>query len=303
MVRSHRTLEMGFARLAGAATPLPSPGSIQYGLLGPTVAYREDGPVDLGPPLTRSALVVLMVARGTTVGIDRIIDALWGEHPPPTARHAVHAAISQLRGALGSASIRTIGDGYALTEAVVDVDEATALIDEAREALDSDPETALDLVLRALTLWRGEPLADVAYAEWAQPEIRRIDEIHLGALSVRLRALVALGRHEEAIPDLEALVLQHPFMERLWALLIIALCRAGRTAEALGAFREAERHLVESFGISPSPRLRELRDRVLCEDPGLLDAWSWDADRHGAHQQHLFEVDGDVPASGDRAAQ
>ncbi len=248
---------------------------MRYRLLGPTTAEDQGHDITPGSPQDRVILTLLLLHRTTTLSVDQIIDGVWGDDPPRTAAHAVHAAISRLRKVLGAEEIQSIGPGYAMPDPIVDIDEVTALIAEGRDRLTQDPDIAEQLLLQALSMWRGEALLDVAYHEWAQPEIRRLDELHTSAVVDRLAALLALGRDGEAVPDLEALVERHPHRERAWGLLLIALCRQGRPADALMAYRRAATALGTELGVTPSSELRDLESRVLTEDPTLSDGWLW----------------------------
>jgi DNA-binding SARP family transcriptional activator len=223
--------------------------------------------------MDRTLLVLLLLHRGSTIGLDRIIDALWGERPPESARHSIHTMVWRLRNALGKDAIVNAGPGYTMPEPVVDIDEVAALVAEGRARLAPDPDIAADLFGEALVLWRGEPLLDVGYADWAQPEIRRLEELRSSAVIDRLTALVSLGRCTEAIPELEAFVTASPHQERAWGLLIVALSRAGRSADALRCFRRAERLLIEELGLPPSKDLRNLEYLVLSQDPDLEGRW------------------------------
>lgn len=275
------TLVRARRNLASDTWSRPGTG-MRYGVLGPIRVVDGLREVAPGPPRDRALLVLLLVHRGTTLGVDRMVDCMWGECPPSSARHSIQTMVWRLRRALGEEEIVNSGPGYLMPDPVVDVDEVSALVAEGRMRVDSDPDLACGLFESALMMWRGDPLLDVAYQDWAQPEIRRLDELRSALVIDRLATLVGLGRHAEAIPELEAFVTADPDHERAWGLLIVALCRSGRSGEALRCYRRAERHLVEELGISPSQALRRLEYLVLTEDPDLQGAWLDDCTRHGS---------------------
>ncbi|HSG78089.1 MAG TPA: BTAD domain-containing putative transcriptional regulator, partial [Acidimicrobiia bacterium] len=240
---------------------------------GPLTVMDGDHEMGSGSPMDRALLILLLLHRGSTIGLDQIIDALWGEQPPASARHSIHTMVWRLRRVLGNEEIVNTGPGYKMRKPLVDVDELAALVAEGRARLPLDPDMAADLFGEALTLWRGEPLLDVGYTDWAQPEIRRLEELRSSAVVDRLTALVSMDRCTEAIPELEAFVTASPHQERAWGLLIVALTRAGRSADALRCFRRAERLLVEELGLAPSKDLRNLEYLILSQDPDLEGRW------------------------------
>lgn len=246
---------------------------MRYRLLGPVTVEDRGAEIDLGPPQDRSLLVILLLRRATVVGADHIIDLLWGETPPRTARHAMHAMVSRLRRRLGDDEIVSTRMGYRMPDPVVDIDQVSTLIAEGRARLARDPDLAIDELEQALSMWFGEPLADVTYEDWAQPEVRRLDELRVSAVMDRLTAMVATGRVDEAIPELQSFVGIHPHRERAWGLLIVALCRMGWPADALYTYRRAERELIEELGIGPSRDLRQLEQMILEEDEALGAEW------------------------------
>lgn len=262
----------GRRSLASETWSRPTTG-MRYGLLGPLSVFDGVHELNPGPPRDRMVLTLLLLHRGTTVGLERIADHMWGELPPSSARHSIQTMVWRLRRALGEGEIVNSGSGYLMPDPTLDVDEVSALVAEGRMRVASDPDLACSLFEAALMLWRGDPLLDVAYQEWAQPEIRRLDELRGMLVIDRLAALVALERHAEAISELEAFVTADPYRERAWSLLIVALCRAGRSGEALRCYRRAERHFVEELGLSPSQALRQLEYLVLSDDPDLQGAW------------------------------
>jgi DNA-binding SARP family transcriptional activator len=220
-------------------------------------------------PKQRALLAMLLLHRGELVASDQLIDALWGERPPETAQTAVHGHVSALRKLLGAERIETRPPGYILHVAPHELDLArfeSAVVGAAREA---DPARRAARLRAALALWEGEPLADLRYEPIAQHAVARLHELRLSALEDRVEADLALGHHHELVPELEALVMQHPFRERLRGQLMLALYRCGRQADALHAFQSGRHCLVEELGIEPGSALRELERRILNQDPSL----------------------------------
>jgi class 3 adenylate cyclase len=201
-----------------------------------------------------------------------VIDEIWGERPPETARHALHGYVSRLRKALGPDALMTHPGGYAAVVAPgeLDVDRFTTQVHEGRRFVAADPARAAELLRDALALWRGPALADFTFEPFAQADIVRLEELRLVAQEERIEADLALGRHGELAGELEQLVEQHPVRERFRAQLMLALYRSGRQAEALETFHEGRRELVEQLGIDPSPGLQRLEKAILTQD-SLLD--------------------------------
>jgi DNA-binding SARP family transcriptional activator len=248
---------------------------VWYSVLGPLEVRADEGgdAWEVGPPFAVSVLLDLLVNRGTTVSIDRLADELWGWDPPPSSRHAIQAAVSKLRARLGAGEIETVSGGYRMEKPMVDMDRATALAEDGHRRLAHSPGDAAPLLAECLSLWRGEPFHDVAYADWAQPVIRRLDEVRLGALVDLAAARVALGKCAEVVGDLEALVLRHPELERAWALLVIALCKCGRRGDAIQALRDAAERLDAIWGLPPSEELLRLQEMVYSGADTLRGPW------------------------------
>jgi YVTN family beta-propeller protein len=207
---------------------------------------------------------------------DRLIEELWGEAAPATVNAVLNGYVSKLRRVLADGAddelLATRPPGYVLR---VDGEQLDArrferLLQQGREELArGDARAAAATLHAALSLWRGPPLADLAYEQFAQSEIRRLEDLRLAAIEERIEADLALGRHEGVVAELETLVSQHPYRERLRAQLMVALYRCGRQAEALDAYRRARRTLAEELGIDPGPRLSELERAILRQDPSL----------------------------------
>ena len=242
---------------------------MEFGLLGPLTVV--DGGSDVTParPKQRALLAVLLLRRGEVVSGAQLIEALWGEEPPGTVQTALHGHISALRKLVGPERIRTRPPGYLLDvpAAEVDLGRFEALVARARAR--DDAAACASCLREALALWRGEPLTELQGEAFADREIARLNELRVTALEDRIDADLALGRHHELVPELEPLVAEHPFRERLRGQLILALYRCGRQADALHAYRSGRSALADELGLEPGPALRELEMRVLRQDPGL----------------------------------
>jgi DNA-binding SARP family transcriptional activator len=253
---------------------------MEFSVLGPLeVRDASGGVVEVGGPRQRSVLARLLVASGTVVPAERIVDDLWRGEPPPRAHGALQAYVSHLRRVVEperaprtpARLLVSIAPGYALRPApgAVDADVFAAELEAAAAA---DPAAALGLLETALGRWRGPAYAEVADEPWARPEAVRLDELRVHARERRVAALLELGRSAAAVADLEALLLEHRLREESWRLLVLALYRAGRQGDALAALQRARTVLVEELGLDPGPGLRDLEAAVLAQDPALLAA-------------------------------
>ena len=247
--------------------------SVEYRLLGPLEVLVDGRPVELGPPRHRCLLVLLLTQANAVVPAHQIVDELWGDAPPASSVNLVQGAVSALRKVLGREAIATRGSGYALrvTPDALDLQRFERLAQEGSLALDDGRlDDAARALGEALSLWRGPALADLADERLVQTVASRLDELRLLALERHLEAELRLGRHADVLPGIRALVGDHPLRERLHGLLMLALYRCGRQADALEAYRSARATLVEELGISPGPALQELEGRILRQDPDLL---------------------------------
>jgi YVTN family beta-propeller protein len=252
---------------------------VDFRILGPLEVSDHGHELAIAGSKQRAVLAILLLHANEVVSSDRLIEQLWGERPPPTAAKSLQVHVSRLRRSLdygapkGSDSlIVTRGGGYLvrIEPNELDLERFRTLMKEGTRALaDGVPERATQLLGEALELWRGAPLADFAYESFAQPEIAQLEELRLTAVEVRIEAELALGRHAQTIAELESLVDRHPFRERLWAQLMLALYRSGRQAEALHAYQKARRALVDELGIEPGEELRGLERAILDQDPTL----------------------------------
>jgi DNA-binding SARP family transcriptional activator len=247
--------------------------SVEYRLLGPLEVLVDGRSVDVGPPRHRCVLVLLLTHANAVVPAHQLVDELWGDTPPASAVNLVQGAVSALRKVVGKEAIATRGSGYALRVEpdALDLQRFERLAQTGSLALDDGRlDEALGALGEALSLWRGPALADLADEALVHAVASRLDELRLLALERRLEAELARGRHADALPDIRALVAEHPLRERPHGLLMLALYRCGRQADALEAYRSARATLVEELGISPGPALQELEGRILRQDPDLL---------------------------------
>jgi DNA-binding SARP family transcriptional activator len=246
---------------------------MEFRILGPLEAVDDGRAVPLGGAKQRALLTVLVLHANETLGLDRLIDELWGERPPATAAKTVQVHVSRLRKALEDPSvIQTRDHGYilAIDPEALDANRFERLVGEAdRDLADGRPGGAVSALTSALSLWRGAPLSDLAHEPFAQSEIGRLEDLHLAALEQLVEAKLALGRHAEVVGRLEALIAEHPYRERLRAQQMLALYRCDRQADALQAYQDARRALVEELGIEPSRRLRDLEGAILAQDAAL----------------------------------
>ncbi|WP_422647568.1 BTAD domain-containing putative transcriptional regulator [Actinoalloteichus caeruleus] len=267
--------------------------SVWFSVLGPLAAGNAGGPLALPGPRHRAVLARLLVARGRVVPVDRLVDDLW-DPAPAGAVGALRTFVSALRRVLEpdrpprapARLLVTSPPGYALRvdPDAVDARRFEAAVADSGELLASGrPASALALLDEALGWWRGPAYAGFEEYPWARAEINRLDESRLVAVERRAAALLAGGRGPEAVPDLEAQVVGHPWREEGWRLLALALYRGGRQGDALSALRRARRVLAEELGVDPGPELRRLEADVLAQAEHLLPAERpWERDTGGS---------------------
>ncbi|MEU9730685.1 BTAD domain-containing putative transcriptional regulator [Streptomyces sp. NPDC048002] len=250
------------------------PRALRFGVLGPVRAWRAEELLSTGSPQQRALLAALLLREGRTATAAELIDALWGDEPPSQALAAVRTYASRLRKILAPGVLVSESGGYAvrgLHDGALDLAEAQELATEAEKARGTgDLCHARDVLNRALALWDGEPLAGVP-GPYAEAQRVRLEEWRLQLLESRLDMDLEQGCHAEAVSELTALTAAHPLRERLRELLMLALYRSGRQAEALAVYADTRRLLADELGVDPRPGLRELQQRILRADPGLAE--------------------------------
>jgi DNA-binding SARP family transcriptional activator/DNA-binding beta-propeller fold protein YncE len=245
---------------------------VEFRILGPFEGVEEGRLLPLGAKKQRALLVLLLLHRGEVVSTDRLVDGLWGEHAPPTAVKSLQVYVSQLRKVVGDGVLETRGRGYVLSVEPdqLDADRFESMLEHGRALFTAGDAGGAAAVLReGLALWRGPPLADFAYEPFAQPEIARLEELRLATQGARIEADLAVGRHEEILPELETLTLQHPLREGFRIQLMLAQYRAGRQAEALDGYKQVRTALDAELGLEPSRELQDLEQAILRQDPAL----------------------------------
>jgi YVTN family beta-propeller protein len=239
---------------------------------GLDVRDESDRRIRLGAGKERALLAILVLHANEVVPTERLIDELWSESPPDTARKAIQVYVARLRKALGSERIRTHEPGYVLE---LDADELDLhrferRVQQARHLREKGQDGNAAGALRdALALWNGPPLADFSYEPFAQAEIPRLEELRLQVLEERIDVDLTLGHGGDLVGELEALVTQQPYRERLRGQLMLALYRDGRQADALAVYQETRKLLVDELGIEPSPALQRLEGAILRQEPAL----------------------------------
>lgn len=256
--------------------PAPIARAFDIGVLGSLSVQAEDESVPIRRGLPRILLSCLVLDRGRPVSAAALIDRLWADQLPNNPSNALQTQIAYLRRALGGADvapIATVPSGYVLDGVDVDVDRFEAALARGRESTDRSSEPTLSDALaaydEALSLWRGSPYSDVAGHEFAVAEIVRLEELWLSTLEERCDVLLALGRASEAVAELSSMVNAQPLRERGQQLLVLALYRSGRQADALRAYDRARRTLVDELGVEPGAQLQVLEQQVLDHDPAL----------------------------------
>jgi class 3 adenylate cyclase/DNA-binding winged helix-turn-helix (wHTH) protein len=247
---------------------------VEFRTLGPLEVVAGGQALALGGAQQRAVLALLLLRAPEAVSLDRLTDELWGERPPATAQHALQVHVSGIRKVLGAGgggvAVRSSGSGYVLEVDAerVDARRFERLVGEAQHALVGDPSHARDVFVEALELWRGPPLVEFGRFEFARLEADRLEELHAVALEGLVESRLSCGEHREVIAAITALVAAHPLRERPRRLLMLALYRSGRHAEALGAYRDACAALDE-IGLQPGPELRHLEEAILRHDASL----------------------------------
>jgi DNA-binding SARP family transcriptional activator len=246
---------------------------LEFRVLGPLEVRRDGEPLTISAPKQRALLGLLLLHAGEPVAQDVLIEQLWGEDAPPTARASLQNYVHALRTLLGAEVVERRPAGYVVNvdPEHVDLSRFERLIAEARQA---EPRERAAKLRQALSCWRGPALVDFPNEPFAQHEIGRLEEERLTALEDRIEAELELGRPSDLVAELEGEVERHPLRERLWAQLMLALYRAGRQADALAAYGRAHETFAEELGVEPAFVLRDLHRAILIEDPALHDGES-----------------------------
>lgn len=249
---------------------------MDFGVLGSLSVTEGARVVALGGPVQRRLLAALIYHAPQPVSSETLVDDVWGEAAPATAVRTLHSHVARLRDALGRDSehaIQTIDGRYLLPLSRADVD--AWVFEDLVLAATSDglgPLEASAELRRALELWRGPAYGEFAGTPFADAESRRLQSLFEQALESAIYADLAAGKGAELVPELESLVIEHPFRERMWSALVVALYRAGRQADALDAYQRARSLLGDELGVDPGPELRAVEAKVLAQDPSLMAA-------------------------------
>ncbi|GAA4203127.1 BTAD domain-containing putative transcriptional regulator [Streptosporangium oxazolinicum] len=249
---------------------------MDFRLLGPVEVWSDGRQIPLGGAKPRTLLAALLLEAGRVVTVDRLIEAIWQDDPPPTARGVLQTYVATLRRAFVGAGLpqvivsRRMGYTAEIPPDVLDRDVFERLVDRGRrEARDGDHRAAADALRTALALWRGPALGDIGDS-YLRAEAARLEELRLTVTEERIAADLAAGREEGLIDELTELVAVHPVRERLRRALMVALYRAGRQVDALTVYQQAREVLIEELGIEPGPELREAHESILRCDATLL---------------------------------
>ncbi|MFI6008305.1 AfsR/SARP family transcriptional regulator [Streptomyces sp. NPDC051243] len=261
-------------RVGSSAEATEPAAALRFSVLGPVRAWLGEEQLPTGSPQQRALLAALLLREGRTATAAELIDALWGEEPPSQALAALRTYASRLRKVLDPGVLVSESGGYAvrgLAEGALDLAVAQELAAEAEKARGAgDLCHARKVLGRALALWDGEVLAGVP-GPYAEAQRVRLEEWRLQLLESRLDMDLEQGCHAEAVSELTALTAEHPLRERLRELLMLALYRSGRQAEALAVYADTRRLLADELGVDPRPGLKELQQRILRADPGLAE--------------------------------
>jgi DNA-binding SARP family transcriptional activator len=245
--------------------------ALRVGVLGPLEVRQGGHRVHIASARQRALVALLALDAGQVVSVDRLIEGLWGDRVPADAVNALRHHVSRLRKTIGPALV-TQGSGYllAVQQDHVDALQFTRLAGEARTGLQQGRRNqAAEDLRRALALWRGPALEEFLDHGWARQAAARLDELSLAAVEDRFDLDLSMGLHADVVEELRALTGEHPFRERLWGQLMVALYRCGRQAEALAAYAQARQVLAEELGLDPGPELAGLEQAILAHDPAL----------------------------------
>jgi serine/threonine protein kinase/DNA-binding SARP family transcriptional activator len=244
---------------------------MEFLILGPLEVSDDGRKLALGGPKQRAVLAHLILRANRLVAADLLIDGLWGEEPPESARNTLQTYVYRLRKVLGDGRLEGRDGGYVLAAAPGEIDAARfeALVKQGKAQVASDPSAAAATLSDALSLWRADALADVTEEPSLRGEAARLEELRLSATEHRVSAEIAMGGHSTVVPELESLTARYPLRERMWANLMLALYRSGRQAEALSTFERARQVLANELGADPSLELQRLHEQILHPAPEL----------------------------------
>jgi DNA-binding SARP family transcriptional activator len=261
---------------------------LEFRLLGPLEVTNAGEPVAISGRNQRSLLTLLLLRANEAVSAERLVSEMWGEQPPKSAAASLQNAVSHLRKALGPDVLLTKPHGYVLAARLeqIDLGRFERLVGESRQAVPADRSR---LLREALALWHGPALADSELESFALDEARRLEELRLAATEEWLDAELELERHREALPELEALLRANPLRERLRSQLMLALYRAGRQAEALKAYHDGRRLLVDELGIEPGRALQQLYAQILRQER-ILEPGAAPVDEPGDDSEEVWSA-------------
>jgi DNA-binding SARP family transcriptional activator len=241
---------------------------LEFRILGSFEVSDEAGSIALGGQRQRALLAALLLDAGRVVATERLVDLLWGEGAPRTATTSLQNSVSRLRKELGPDVLETRAPGYVLRVSAEQIDARRFEI-QLHDARGVGAEKRRELLDRALSLWRGPALAEFTFEQFAQAEIRRLEELRLVAYEERIEADLELGHQGDVVGEIESLVRDHPLRETFRRQQMLALYRSGRQVEALEAYQDARVRFVEELGIEPGPELRQLQAEILRQEAGL----------------------------------
>jgi DNA-binding SARP family transcriptional activator len=271
--------------MTGSAPSRPGTGLLEFRILGPLEVEVDGAQLSLGGQKQRALLALLLIHAREVLSTDRLVDELWGEHPPRTATTSLQNFVAQLRKVLPPDVLVTRQPGYVLQVGAdqIDAGRFERLLGEARG---QSAEQRAQLLREGLALWRGPPLADFAFERFAKTETRRLEELRVELLEERIDAELELGGGRELVAELEGLVAEYPLRERLRGQLMLALYRSDRQADALQAYHDARHALVEELGIEPGSGLHQLYRSILRQESTL--------ERAAGPQRRIDDHFGDV---------
>jgi DNA-binding SARP family transcriptional activator len=224
----------------------------------------------IGGPKQQLVLSLLLATDGKAVSIDQLIDGVWADGPPTSAKGTIHSYLSHLRGAVGDIIFRE-GNAYRIEVAPenFDVSRFEDLLYRARAIIGTQPRQGAEMIREGLSLWRGDPYSGLTDCRPIHDEAVRLEEVKLGAIEDCVDAELEIGEHATLVPPLESLVATHPFRERLIGQLMIALFRCGRQIEALNVYKRTAVRFAEEYGLPPPAELRRLEAMVIAQSRDL----------------------------------